>query len=215
MTLRTLTLCFAVVSLSVTNVAAAQRSYPVDLLIVPVTQSVRRQAIAPGDAVPLTTSGTIRGLEAFLLPAGGGVGVFGRYHTSNLGAENKPLMQEAGLLLGDASFRLEFAYSARHHLPQDSVIPLIRAGFGGTTILGTSGVALRLRASYFVPVDRFEGAGENTDGWEGETTLSYTWDRFPLSAHLGYRLERLRVVDFEEENSAITLGFGLWLQRRR
>lgn len=193
----------------------AQRSYPVDLQVYPVTQSARRQAIAPGDDAPISSTSTIRGIEAFLLPSGGGLGIFGRHHTSSLGDRNAPLLQEAGLLIGDGGFRLEAAYSARRHLPQDSVIAFLRGGFAATSILGTSGVALRLRAGYFVPIDRFNGGGQETDGWEGETTLAYTWDRYPLSAQLGYRIERLRVVDFEEETSALTLGVGIWMQRRR
>ncbi len=193
----------------------AQRSYPVDLQVYPVTQSARRQAIAPGEDAPVSSSSTIRGIEAFLLPSGGGLGIFGRHHTSSLGDTNAPLLQEAGILIGDGGFRLEAAYSARRHLPQDSVIPFIRGGFAATSVLGTSGVALRLRAGYFVPVDRLQGDSQDTEGWEGETTLTYTWDRLPLSAQLGYRMERLRVVDFEEETSALTLGIGIWLQRRR
>jgi hypothetical protein len=180
----------------------------------PVTQSARRSALVDGEEAPGRASGSIRGLELFVMPKEG-LGIYGRRLTGSFVGTSRPLLEEVGVLLGDPTFRIEAAYVARPYVPQDSTLRMVRAGFAGTSRFGTSGVSVRLRGGYFAPIERFKADGEQIEGWEGETSLAYTWDRYPLSAQLGYRIERLRVRDFEEETSALTLGIGIWLQRLR
>ena len=152
---------------------SAQRSYPLDLQIMPLTQSVRRnQSVPPAD--PTSATGTVRGIEASVLSTSG-TGLFGRYLSGNLTGSKKPMVAEGGLQLGDKSFKIEIGYSERLYIPDDSTMAFARGGFNLTTFLGTSGVAVRLRAGYYAAIERFKGDGSAPDGWQGESAISYTW----------------------------------------
>ena len=73
---------------------------------------------------------------------------------------------------------------------------------------------MRIRGGYYVALDRFKSDKGAPDGWQGETSLAYTWDRFPVFAQIGYRIERMRGARVDEEMSSLTLGAGIWLWSR-
>ena len=194
------------------GLAEAQRSYPVDFQLMPLTQSVRRhQSVPPAD--PTSATGTLKGVEMSVLGQSG-IGLFGRYLSGNLSGPSKPTVAEGGLIMGDKTFRIEVGYSDRLFIPDDSTIAFARGGFNLTTFLGTSGVAVRFRAGYYAAIERFRGMTAAPDGWQGESSVSYTWDRVPVFAELGYRIDRLRTERTDEEWSALTLGVGIWFWSR-
>lgn len=188
----------------------AQRTYPVDLQIAPITHSVRRHASSTTTS-PNMATGTMRGIEGSVLATNSGIGVFGRYLSGSLAGPKQRMISEGGFMVGDKTFRIEMGYSERLFIPADSTIAFVRGGFNAITFLGTSGVAVRLRGGYLASLDRFKSDRKGPDGWEGETSVSYTWDRVPIFAQIGYRINRMRGELVDEEMSALTLGAGLWL----
>ncbi len=188
----------------------AQRAYPVDLQILPITHSVRRHASSTTTS-PTIATGTMKGIEGSVLATSSGIGAFGRYLSGSLAGPKQRMIAEGGFMVGDKTFRIEMGYSERLFLAADSTVAFLRGGFNTTTYLGTSGVAVRFRAAYLASLDRFKEDRKGPDGWEGETSISYTWDRVPVFAQLGYRINRMRGELVDEEMSALTLGAGLWL----
>lgn len=196
------------------TIVEAQRSYPVDFQVHAIKQSVTRHASATGTA-PTTVSGTTDGIEASLIGESSGLGLFGRYLSSNITGPKVQSALEGGIAIGQKQFRLEIAYAERLYIPHDSTVRFLRGGFNSTTFLGTSGVAVRLRAGYYVPLAKVQGELKTgLDGWEGESALMYTWDRLPIFASAGYRINRLRATGLDEETSALTLGAGIWFWSR-
>lgn len=193
--------------------AAAQRTFPVELQIMPLKQNVRRHESTPLSS-PTSANGTLTGVEASIMGASSGMGVFGRYLSGNLSGPKQRMVAEGGVMVGDKTFKIEVGYSERLFLPADSTLKFLRGGFNATTFLGTSGVAVRLRAGYYAALARFKSDKSAPDGWQGETSIAYTWDRVPVFAQIGYRIEALRGARVQEETSALTLGAGIWLWAR-
>lgn len=210
---RAISTLFLLSACSVSEIAEGQGSYPLELQVMPVTLSVRRNSFEP-NRTPTTQRGTLKGVEGSLLGASSGIGLYGRFLTGNLAGPSKTMLTEGGVLIGDRTFRLEFGYAEQFYVPVDSAIKLLRGGLTYTSYLGTSGVAVRFRGSYFTAIENFKTQQNNHDGWTGETAISYTWDRFPVFTQLGYRIERQRGQGLDEESSALTLGAGIWLWAR-
>lgn len=201
----------ALASLALSRSAAAQRSWPVDLQAVATNSSIRQQ-IVPLGAENVGSSISLRGYEASLIGPSSGFGLYGRYSAGEVGGASKRQLLEGRVLIGSPQFRLELGYAERRHALVDSSLQYLRGGFTTTTNLGTSGIAIRLRAIGTMPVKR-DGVPFNQHlGWEGETNVSYTWPRFPVFAQLGYRIESMRHPTGDEEQSSLVMGVGLWLK---
>lgn len=162
----------------------------------------------------------LQGVDVVLLPRRGGIGLAGRLTQSPLGATDLGGV-EAGVLVGSPGFAIEGAYAMRNGyshasgLAHDSVHVYLRGGFRSRAILGNSGFAVGFRTGYFVPMERGDVPEEDIQGWEGETFVTWAAPRVPVSAIVGYRLERFSVSGVEQEVSALVVGAGFTLGARR
>lgn len=156
----------------------------------------------------------MRGAQLTLLSRSAGMGLVGRILQSPIGSSDLNSI-EGGLVVGAPAFMLEGAYvmrsgfSAGTALPFDSTHAFARAGLRLRARLGNTGFALRMRLGYYIPIK-----SKTLEGWEGESGVTWTWDRIPLTAAVGYRLERFVVSGVEQEVSAVSLGVGIILDRR-
>lgn len=201
------------IALGSVSTANAQRAYKADFSIMPVSSSIKRAAGSTSGAMVSETFSLI-GIEASVFMPGGGLGISGRAYSGKSSLNVDFHKYDGILMLGDRDFRLEAGYSKRTFIPVDSTLSLLRAGFGTNISLGTSGVALKFRAGYMLPIKQPEGKANRINGWEGETAASYTWDRFPVSGMVGYRMERLAGFGLDEQMSSLFIGAGLWFWGR-
>jgi hypothetical protein len=190
----------------------AQRSWPVELQVTQVYHNVKQYVVDGKRQTPEPRAGSLQGVEGVLLGKNSGVGLFGRYLSGTVGPVSGQHVREGGILLGSHDFRIEVGYAERLGALTDTTYRIVRGGFTGTSDLGTSGLAIRLRANVLVPFERLNGEAKRTLGWEGETGIAYTWNRVPLTASVGYRLERLFDLPRDQELSGLVIGFGLWLK---
>lgn len=164
----------------------------------------------------ITESNTgFSGLEFTLQPKNGGIGLTGRMLNSPDGLE----YLDGGLLIGSRVFSLDLTYATRTAMSPggggfDSTQSFARGGFRTHVNLGNTGFTARLRANYYVEIVKPEVPARGIEGWEGETGLGWSWDRFPVTAQMGYRIERFLVHGVEQEVSALVLGAGIVLGRR-
>jgi len=154
----------------------------------------------------------MRAVDVSLHRTGGGVGLHGRFLQSTLGQEDLTLA-EVGVLAGFPSFSVEASYLTRTgYSPESGLLHgesyrLGRAGIRSVRALGNSPFRVSFRGGVYVPTEVRARAAE-ASGWEGESLLLLRSLRTPLQLSVGYRLERLRVADLEQEVSALLLGFG-------
>ena len=200
-------------ALSCSSGAAAQRAFPVDFRLQISTNSVRTHLGTPSGA---TTQGgrSSQVVEFDLVGQNSGLGLAGRYQSGDGGSGRSSNAYDAMVLLGDKSFHLELGYAQRTLVQLDTSFAMIRAGFSTVTHLGMSGVAMRTRAGFARPVKQYTGGKLGPEYWEGETGVSYTWDRLPIFAQLGYRMSRLKANGYDEERSSVILGAGFWFWSR-
>ncbi len=153
---------------------------------------------------------------------GGGLGVAVR---SIAGDDNAPTYLDVGLLMGSRRLALDLGAAQRTGFDSlgfggggayDSTYTFARAGFRSRANLGNTDFSVQFRALYYIGIPLGDDAlpKDNLEGWSGETGLSWTWKRFPLTANLGYRIERFKVFAVEQESSAFTIGGGILLGRR-
>jgi hypothetical protein len=177
------------------------------------------------------TGGTLDGAEDVSLGSldfsmqrstGGGLGIAVR---TIGGGSDAPDHLEAALLMGSRRFALDLGAAQRTGLDgagvsgggaYDSTYTFVRGGFRSRANLGNTDFSVSLRALYYVDVipvkDGFPDS--ELEGWSGETGLSWTWNRFPRTVNLGYRIERFYVFGREQELSSLSIGTGLLLGRR-
>jgi hypothetical protein len=213
---RSLSLCAAaaLAALAAPRTLWGQSRYPLELQVMPVQQSVHRNLVDFDGSVRQQT-GTLKGLEVNLLGKSSGIGLFGRMHSGTVGVTSGRQLLEGGLMIGEKSFRLQFAYSERKGAIIDTTYRLLSGGFQAVSDLGSSGIALKMRAAFGLPIDRIKGeAGQVKMGdmWEGETAVTYTWSRLPIFAQIGYRMERMRLMPRDQELSGLVLGAGIWMR---
>ena len=103
------------------------------------------------------------------------------------------------------------SYSPRTGLAHDRMTDFARAGLRAGVDLGVSGFALHLRAHAYVPTHQPAGLDDDMEGWDGETGLTYGHPGLPVTATLGYRIERFRIFGVEQEVSALTFALGFTL----
>jgi hypothetical protein len=145
--------------------------------------------------------------------------VHGRLLRATAGSDDLHSM-EAGLLLTnrfigvEASYARRGSYSPSTGLAHGRIAEFGRAGLRTQMGLGGTGLSLHLRANAYVPTWRAESAEDDVEGWDGETGLTYAAPTLPVSATLGYRLERFRIFGVEQEVSALTFAVAFTLLGR-
>jgi hypothetical protein len=121
---------------------------------------------------------------------------------------------DAGVVVGGRFVALEAAYATRRSYSPTSGLAharsasFARAGLRGRLALGATGFAMHLRGNAYLPT------GDDVEGWDGESGLSFSPASWPVTATLGYRLERFRIFDVEQEVSSLTFGLGFTLLGR-
>lgn len=124
---------------------------------------------------------------------------------------------DAGVLIGTRHVALEAAYAQRGSyspttgLAHGRVAEFARAGLRTGLDLGVTGFSMQLRANAYVPTWRAAVAEDDVEGWDAETGLTYVARALPVSATVGYRLERFRIFGVEQEVSALTFALGFTL----
>lgn len=127
---------------------------------------------------------------------------------------------EAGLLIGSRHIAVEAAYAQRGSyapatgLAHARVAEFGRAGLRTGFDLGASGFSMQLRANAYVPTWRAAVADDDVEGWDAESGLTFASPALPVSATVGYRLERFRIFGVEQEVSALTFALGFTLLGR-
>ncbi len=162
------------------------------------------------------SSASLKGFEVLLMPRNGGIGLTGRM----IGEADGLTYTEGGILIGSRRFSIDAAYVMRTgynpvtFLPFDSTYAFARGGFRSRGNLGNTGFTFGFRAGYYVGIPGKPANDPTLEGWDGETNLYWSWSKFPLTAMLGYRIERFNVWGVEQEVSALTMGAGLAFGRR-
>ncbi len=103
------------------------------------------------------------------------------------------------------------SYSPRTGLAHDRMADFARAGLRAGIDLGVTGFAMHLRANAYVPTRESTVLDDDMEGWDGETGLTYGHPGLPVTATLGYRIERFRIFGVEQEVSALTFALGFTL----
>ena len=194
--------------------ATPRKPSPVHFLFFGVQQSASVRTAAAG--IITESNVGLTGVELLLQPRKGGVGMTARM----LGRPDELNYLDGSILLGTRVFSVDLAYVMRAGpdplvpVNLDSTYSFGRAGVRSRANLGHTGFTLNFRAGYYVPIPEVTAKVAGLEGWEGETGLSWTWSRFPLTAALGYRLERFKIYSVEQEVSALTLGVGVAFGRR-
>lgn len=141
------------------------------------------------------------------------------------GGTDGPEYVEAAVLMGSRRLAFDLGAATRTGYDAlglagggayDTMYIFPRAGFRSRANLGNTDFSVTLRGLYYIglpPLDDNLPDGK-LEGWSGETGLSWTWKRFPLTVNMGYRIERFQVFDREQETSSFVLGGGLLLGRR-
>ena len=208
---------FAVAASLLTVFAAnanAQIEYPVNFRIGVQTAGTKRD-VSVDSVVGQRSSASVRGVEMFLAPAVGGVGIGGRLLDGNYAGE-KYSLKEGRLFLGESWFRIEVAYGERSLQGSDSTYLFTKAGAGSVVQIGGVGVTLSIRGSKYLKGNftKNNSVTPDPDGWEGETDIFYTAPRLPIFVQLGYRSEYFKVGVKAEHMSGVIFGTGLWLGGR-
>ncbi|MHB1296921.1 MAG: hypothetical protein ACYC0B_00210 [Gemmatimonadaceae bacterium] len=124
---------------------------------------------------------------------------------------------DAGMLLSVRFLSLEAAYARRGSyspetgLAHGRTAEFARAGFRARADAGSSGFIMHLRGNAYVPTRRADVAEDEIEGWDAESGLTYVPRALPVTATLGYRLERFRIFGVEQEVSALTFALGVAL----
>lgn len=161
-----------------------------------------------------SAEGTYQPLE------GNGVGVTARIIA---GGPSSPQYTEIGFLVGSRQLALDLGGATRRGYGRlsggniDSTYAMARLGVRSRVNLGDSQFSLLTRVNRYLSFPEPGGADFRAvpNGWSGEAGLSWTWPgRIPFTANLGYRWERFRVWNRDQDVSGLSLGGGLLLGRR-
>jgi hypothetical protein len=192
----------------------AQLVYPVNFQVGVSTASAKRN-VSLNDAVSDRIDASIKGIEGFISPRQGGVGIGGRILSGSYQGEDFTL-REGRLFVGQNWFRVELGYGERSLHGTDSTALFTRAGARSIVVIGGTGASISFSGSKYLQGDfsHSKNATEKPDGWEGETGIYYTAPRIPVFAQIGYRTEYFKLGDRAEHVSGIVFGAGLWLGGR-
>lgn len=181
-------------------------------------QAVAQQArvrTALGAMIPPERDAAQVGAELGLPTPLGGLRVHARMLRGTQGDDLESL--DAGLIYWIGPVGIEGAwaqrasYSPRNGLAHGRMTDFARAGLRTGLELGLTGFSMHLRANAYVPTRRAALPEDDIEGWDGDTGLTYRHPGLPVSATLGYRLERFRIFGVEQEVSALTFALGFTL----
>ncbi|MEX2181755.1 MAG: hypothetical protein WD771_06910 [Gemmatimonadaceae bacterium] len=209
-------------SVRIAEAGTTRRRSPVYLMMMFDLHNASVRTSDGGTLQPENKTG-LGSLELALQRArGGGLGLAARRIA---GGDDAPTYQEVAFLMGSRRFALDLGAAQRTGFDSltfggggdfDSTYTFARAGFRTRANVGNTDFSVQLRALYYIGIPLGDDAlpKDELEGWSGETGLSWTWNRFPLTLNLGYRIERFKVFAVEQEVSAFTIGGGLLLGRR-
>lgn len=194
---------------------------PVHAVLLADVHDARVHNATGGVVSPETSAGMVSLDLALQRAEGNGLGLAGRMI---LGGTAAPSSLDASLLVGSKLFAGELGIGTRNGWDPDEpagtfdiAYPIARFGIRSRANLGNSPFSAHLRAARYVglPGEEDEDFGPvDLTGWSAESGLSWTWQKFPVTANLGYRIERFRVYTHEQEVSSLYLGAGFLLGRR-
>lgn len=174
---------------------------------------------ALGDLVPPERSVPQLGLEVSAPTFWRPLRVTGRLLRSTRGADDLHSL-DAGVLLSVRFISLEAAYASRRSYSPESGLAhgrtaeFARESRRARAGVGSSGFIMHLRGNAYVPTQRAAVAEDEIEGWDAESGLTYVPRSLPVTATLGYRLERFRIFGVEQEVSALTFALGVALLGR-
>jgi hypothetical protein len=138
----------------------------------------------------------------------------GRILRSSLGSSDLHSM-DAGFVVGWRAFAVAAAYGQRASYDPESGLAHARgAEFGRfgvrlSSSAATSLFSIHLRGDTYVPAQAADTAANALRGWDAEGGVTWRARRQPLTASVGYRLERFRIFRVEQEVSALTFSLGV------
>lgn len=197
---------------------------PVHIALMADGHDARVRTATAGFTIPEQSIGLVS-LDLTVQPAEGyGLGFAAR---AIGGGETAPGFTGAGLLFGSRKIAVEGGLSARTGPDPDDILdpenaydvvyPMVHLGVRSRMDLGRSPFSVQFRAARHIGTGG-EGSnllgGPDASGWSGETSLSYTARRIPVTANLGYRIEQFSVFNQDQEVTSLYLGFGLLFGRR-
>lgn len=158
-----------------------------------------------------TTTGSVKGVEALL--RGSGAGIQLRSSESAFGNPPDVINADASLVLGPPAFSV-FVGGARRALTSSfgtQVYTFARVGLQMTFTVGGTGLRGQVGGWGYAPVP--EDKERMEIGGEGEASILYSPQRFPLFVQLGYRNEVFRAKTTTtvtpEEVRGLRLGAGI------
>lgn len=122
---------------------------------------------------------------------------------------------DAGVVLGWRSLGLAAAFGQRgSYDPQTGLAHGREAEFSRLGLRLATGdpdamFTLHLRGDAYLPIQKMEDSADALSGWDAEGGVTWRTRRLPLTASLGYRLERFQIFRVQQEVSALTVALGL------
>ena len=138
----------------------------------------------------------------------------GRILRSTLGSSDLHSI-DAGLVVGWRVLGVAAAYGQRASYDPASGLAHARgAEFGRLGVrlnssAPTTPFSIHLRGDAYLPAQAADTAANAISGWDAEGGVTWHARRQPLTASLGYRLERFRIFRVEQEVSALTFSLGV------
>lgn len=121
---------------------------------------------------------------------------------------------EAGLVLAWRAVGVSAAYAQRgSYAPASGLAHERNAAFGRlgarlATGPAAFGLEFHARADAYLPFTSEPDPANDIKGWDAASGVTWRPARLPVSATLGYRLERFRIFSVEQEVSALTFALG-------
>lgn len=175
-------------------------------------QALVRTAL--GDLVPPERRVSQLGLEVSLPTPWRALRAEGRFLRSARGRVDLRSI-DAGLVVGWRVLGLAAAIGQRGSYDPESGL-----AHGRDAEFGRLGLRLRFaqpdaafivhaRGDTYVPIQSAENPADALSGWDTEGGVTWRTKELPLTASLGYRLERFRIFTAEQEVSALTFALGV------
>lgn len=122
---------------------------------------------------------------------------------------------DAGLVFGSREVGVAAAFGQRgSYDPETGLAHTREAEFGRVGLRFRVGApdahfVLHLRADSYAPIGSMDSPADSISGWDAEGGVSWRGAGHPVTASLGYRLERFRIFGVEQEVSALTFALGV------
>ncbi len=140
----------------------------------------------------------------------------------SIGGEDAYEFTEIAILFGSRRFSVDAGAASRTGYNEltdnlnDTTYRFARVGARSRLNLGNSDFSVTLRGAGYIriPTPEEEALPSKLTGFSLESGLSWTWAKYPVTANLGYRLEKFNVFGVEQETSSLIIGGGILLGRR-